>query len=125
MSTNVYLRYNFDHNRYKDKVHHPMMMRKNVGHSNMQMRLLIGDPWVGSKTTVGGKNHKINRPHNMGPIFFLKPQGRRPPRFSSPPKMDSLGINLPLCDLETTQEVEQRGFARQSIIFPISSLRCC
>ena len=50
----------------------------------------------------------------MGPIFFLKPQGRRPPRFSSPPKMDSLDINLPLCDLETTQEVEQRGFARQT-----------
>ena len=60
--TNIYLRYNFDRNRYKDKVPRPMMMRKNVGHSNMQMRLLIGDPWVGSKTTVGGKNRKINRP---------------------------------------------------------------
>ena len=45
---------------------------------------------MGAKPRSGAKTAGSTGLHNMGPIFFLKPQGRRPPRFSSPPKMDSL-----------------------------------
>ena len=80
----LYCHYESDH--YYIKFQNGDYENENVSRPNMQMGLLIGDPWRGSKTQMAARakttrsvwHGMAEKPQDQPPSqFFLKPQGRR------------------------------------------------